>query len=395
MHEGIGSTIFHSQIAVHAKEMNKQGFEVDIWTFETNPRHIDMSLRNLSDVDSILSGHLKLYFGIYQFIPFSDFFNALIFLFLYIKNKKKYDVIHARSDYSAAVYSFVKRVLRVPLLWDCRGDSVEEIKFSLNHKERLNNIIKKIIIHERMRQLKRAGKHSTMANFVSEALYQRCSLFLKSQSYFITPCSVSREYFFFSESVRTEARKNMGYQECDVVFIYSGALSKYQSFSAYIELFKTYIMDNVANSKLLIVTPDINAAEGILRDSIPKKRYEVKSASFSDMNLFYNAADCGMLLRNNDKVNDVSSPTKFGEYCMAGLPVILDGNVIQSSDISKKIGNYVDSESVKSIQKIPRDNNEREKYSKISGNYFSREILNGNYVDAYDNCADICSQTSI
>ena len=85
MHEGIGSTIFHSQIAVHAKEMKKLGFEVDIWTFETNPRHIHMSRRNLSDVDSILSGHLRLYFGVYQFIPFSDFFNALFFVVVFFK----------------------------------------------------------------------------------------------------------------------------------------------------------------------------------------------------------------------------------------------------------------------------------------------------------------------
>jgi len=36
MHEGIGPTIFHSQIAVHEKEMKKLGYELDIWTFNRN-----------------------------------------------------------------------------------------------------------------------------------------------------------------------------------------------------------------------------------------------------------------------------------------------------------------------------------------------------------------------
>ncbi len=46
--------------------------------------------------------------------------------------------------------------------------------------------------------------------------------------------------------------------------------------------------------------------------------------------LFLMASDMGVLLRERDPLNEVAAPTKFAEYVMTGLPVL----------ISEYVGDY-------------------------------------------------------
>jgi hypothetical protein len=51
-------------------------------------------------------------------------------------------------------------------------------------------------------------------------------------------------------------------------------------------------------------------------------------------------AHCGVLLRHRHPVNEVSSPTKFGEYLAAGLPVLMTDSIGDFSGVarSKSVG---------------------------------------------------------
>lgn len=46
-------------------------------------------------------------------------------------------------------------------------------------------------------------------------------------------------------------------------------------------------------------------------------------ARHDEVPLYLQEAHAGLLLRREDPVNQVASPTKFGEYLAAGLPVLL------------------------------------------------------------------------
>ena len=57
------------------------------------------------------------------------------------------------------------------------------------------------------------------------------------------------------------------------------------------------------------------------------------------MNSVLCGSDYGVLLRDNRSLNNVSSPTKFGEYCITGLRVIHNNTIDQVCDITAKISN--------------------------------------------------------
>ena len=57
------------------------------------------------------------------------------------------------------------------------------------------------------------------------------------------------------------------------------------------------------------------------------------------MNDYLNAADFGFLLRDDTPVNRVAFPTKFAEYALAGLRVILKDSPPACVAEARKLGN--------------------------------------------------------
>ena len=68
------------------------------------------------------------------------------------------------------------------------------------------------------------------------------------------------------------------------------------------------------------------------------------------------AADFGLLLRENNIVNNVASPTKFAEYLMAGLPVIISNGIGDFSYFVrfKNVGICIDSHIDKGIELLDK-----------------------------------------
>ncbi len=110
------------------------------------------------------------------------------------------------------------------------------------------------------------------------------------------------------------------------------------------------------------------------------KRLIIVSVSFQEMNAYYNLADFAFLMREKKQLNLVASPTKFGEYCLTGLPVIMNDNVDQAYLFSRELGNYV---SHQSIQFIPLSDEQRADISLRSKQFFSRGQLNQKYIELY------------
>ena len=81
-----------------------------------------------------------------------------------------------------------------------------------------------------------------------------------------------------------------------------------------------------------------------------------------------NAADAAFMLRDDVDANRVASPTKFAEYCLAGLPVIMTGAVKDAYALAKRLGNYVDKDDPEAIRRIVSTNRET-----VAGS--AREIL--------------------
>lgn len=392
MHEGIESTIFQSQVAVHALEMKRFGYNIEIWTFETTLRSLGRSRRNLELASQLCNCRVRLLRGVYVFLPLSDLLNALILLFHIKRSGLHLDLVHARTDYSAAVYSWIRNLVGAPMIWDCRGDSYREVEYSLSKRKRVPGFVKAGILAAAKRDEAKAGSCCVAANFVSSGLLARKARSLHGQPAFTIPCPVSGVYFHFDEGLRKDYRTRLGYRRDDLVLIYSGGISTYQGFDAYVDLVARISKAGGSNVRLLVVTPDVRQAQTYISGQLPDHVYKLCSATYAEMNGYLNAADYGALLRARNEINDVASPTKFGEYCLAGLPVVLDGNVQQALEVSKAIGNYTSYTRLMDGERlVPWDAKKRADISLLARRFFAREVLNEEYDRMYKTAMGLAS----
>lgn len=384
MHEGVGSTIFQSQVAVHALAMRQLGYAVDVWTFETTRRHLPTSRRNLARVAALGPLPVRLLRGVHVFLPGSDALNALLLAWYLWRSGRRYDVVHARTDYSASVYAFVRRLFGAPLVWDCRGDAYPETAQALDGRRRVPSAVRRVILGDVARHERRAGAACTVANFVSRRLRERKSRSLRGQPTFVIPCAVSSRFFRFDPGLRRARRAELGIGADDVVLVYSGALSTYQGFEAYAGLVSDMRRALGARLRFLVVTPDAEQARALLAERLPADAFMVHAAAYQETNGFLNAADLGALLREASPINDVASPTKFGEYCLAGLPVVIDGNVEQTVALSAAIGNGVSLADAKAGRVEVADDAARAAMATRAVSHFAREVLDMEYARLYE-----------
>ena len=380
MHEGIDSSIFNSQVLIHAKSMKQLGINIDILSFNTNKKTKILSSLNKNKLElSNPDVNIELRNGFNIYFPFATFINSYLLMFFLKNTKKNYEIIHSRSDYSTFITCMTKFFHQKKIIWDCRGDSLNELEDTLSTK---NSLIKFLgyffLIPFNKFQIFLNSKFSNAVIFVSESLYKLHSKNLVTTNHQIIPCPVSENLFYFEPNLRLQQRKDKHFNESDQIFLYSGSLASYQSFDLQLSFYRKILKN--PNNIIIFATTEIELATKLFLDIFPD-RFLIVNIPFFEMNTYYNLADFAVLLRDKKPLNFVASPTKFGEYCLSGLPVIMNDTVNQSIEYSKMIGNYINWLEPNFI-KI--DNDKRAIISKKSIRYFSRDELNKQYLTIYN-----------
>lgn len=380
LHEGISSTIFTSQVMEHALCMEKSGVKLDILTFETFGKARTASLKNLEtarrDYKSI---NIELKFGANIYLPFSTVINALLLIHQLIKHKNKYEFIHARADYTSFLCLITRPIHRLPVIWDCRGDAVGELNDSLSRKSGfLRMTLGKVLL---LRQRLMASINSMLADgavFVSKELRGLHIKKLRTLRSIVVPCPVPEEKFFFDEKIRMEMRSLYKLRPSQRVFLYSGSMVAYQGISEQFKLYRDILKRS--DNFILFATPDSALASEYFKD-LPARQFKVISVSYAEMNGVYNLADFAFMLREPKILNWVASPTKFGEYCLTGLPVILNETVQQASENSEILGNKIAINSIDTVEIFSND--QRKLISVMSQGIYSRASTAQTYKSLY------------
>ncbi len=211
------------------------------------------------------------------------------------------------------------------MIWDCRGDSEAEASEIYHSRNPVQKLIRLYLIIINRWRVYWASAMCQKAVFVSDHLKQIKGKGLKNKEFHIIPSTASEEHFFFSESLRKQIREKLDYSAKNRVIIYSGSLSHYQGLPESVNLFRR-LHQKDKNFRLLIVTPHIHGALHYLSD-LPKGSYRILSARIGEINALLNAADFALLLRKHNPTNKSASPTKFAEYSLAGLPIIMTDSI--------------------------------------------------------------------
>jgi glycosyltransferase involved in cell wall biosynthesis len=245
--------------------------------------------------------------------------------------QEKINILHAEALYAAHHCSRISVKTGCRLVFDNHGALPEETKMrggNQNWIRRLEEVENQLLIDADLTVLVSHG----MQNFYRT----RYGVTLDTAQ--ILPCCVHSDAFSLLPELRTRVRAEKGLSD-RFVMLYLGTLSVWQWPDAMFGLFAR-IQQKFPDTFLYMLIPeyDHEAARNYLSTyGIPEDCYLLEEVPHQEVGHHIGLADAGFLLRETHEVNKVSSPTKFGEYLAAGVPVILTQGIGDYSDMADRM----------------------------------------------------------
>lgn len=141
---------------------------------------------------------------------------------------------------------------------------------------------------------------------------------------FVMPCfngGFNKDNFY----IENKYKKN--------VFCYAGGIQAYQGFNLILETYKE-IENNYPDTFLKIYTFDLEKAKNIL-NQYKIKNYSVERVSQEEVDGVLAKCKFGFLIRDNNIINQVATPTKLANYLGNGVIPVFTNTIKAYADIAK------------------------------------------------------------
>ncbi|MFM7016572.1 MAG: glycosyltransferase [Bacteroidota bacterium] len=156
-------------------------------------------------------------------------------------------------------------------------------------------------------------------HWVSEYHYQ-------SDAHVVIPCTLNSDFNLkdLTEEMIQATRSRYHFNHNDLILVYSGSVSGWQSFSLLQPIMIDYL-NRSKDHKLVFLSNE----DEIIQTLIQQFPQQVSRLwlKHEEVTQFLICCDWGVLIREQSVTNRVASPTKFAEYLSAGLPVIISENL--------------------------------------------------------------------
>jgi hypothetical protein len=194
----------------------------------------------------------------------------------------------------------------------------------------------------------------------------------------VIPCTLHTSFrlkIYSTDEIST-IRKQEGFKNEDVILVYSGSNSGWQSFSA-LEKLLDKILSAGKKYKLLFLSRTDESIDR-LKEAWPGQVYN-KWLPYERVQQVLSMCDYGILYREKSITNRVAAPTKFAEYLSSGLPVIISEEV---GDYSRFVNHHkcgmVIGEGLPASLSKP-DNREKIRMINLVSEYFTKDANRKSY----------------
>jgi glycosyltransferase involved in cell wall biosynthesis len=381
-------TIYKTQIIDWLESYKRNGLDFDLWQGLHFRTHLNIfsAARMIRKIKS----NTTLFSGSFYFFPstFPGFiFNALILLIIFSKYLFHYDelLVFSRGLYGREL-NFLKKIYpkRIISVYDARGAAAEEYIYSTLKSNLLSKKRFSTIAHLSYLECYTANE-ADMVFAVSKVLqnYYIRNYHTDPDKFFTYPCLSNSSKFYYDKELRDKMRKKLGYEEHVKVLVYAGGFRN--SWHLQDDLF--YFLDSIAaiseNTRFLVLSKD-KISEKELLESYPRLSGQITFTAVENEEIFkyYNAGDIGILIREDTIMNNVAAPTKFSEYVLCGLPVLISKGVGDYSQFvdKHKIGFVINFEQIRDmpsgvLNKIFSLDIDKAKIAEIGIKHLSKESL--------------------
>ncbi len=270
----------------------------------------------------------------------SESFPALIRELTGIAKGAHVDIVHAEALYCARLVSLLKPALPTSTFSiDWHGILPEESRMNGEHQARIL-----ALEHAERRLLSECDLNV----FVSHQMERhfRSKYELSSLRSVIVPCCISTANMVdFTQPVKEPVRDNR-----HLVFAYVGSMASWQCGEEMLALFAQLHAQEDA-CRFVLMVPEVEhqrVRKAATHFGLKEDAYSLKEVPHREVPSHLSKCHIGVLLRKDDVVNRVSSPTKCAEYLAAGLPVLLTDCVGDYSKMvqEKEVGLVIPSKTV-------------------------------------------------
>lgn len=266
---------------------------------------------------------VKVIFQVLEYI--SNFTKTFLFILI-----NKPGIIYAYADKPLYLAYLLKKIFKFKLIFDMRGDNLDELKARGASKNYLS-ILSKIHV--------KALNSVDLAFSVSgHSSIEFKAKFLPKYNYY------DGEIFRYNESQMLEKRKELGLED-KFVFVYTGNTHYYQYLDGTVNFFSRFLEKHNDSFFIIITEHDSSKFISLLHKyCIPEKCYLLKSLPQKNISELQQVADISFLLRENFPLNHQSFPTKFAEYLATGVPVLMTPYIysIAPMVIKNNLGEVID-----------------------------------------------------
>ena len=267
--------------------------------------------------------------------------------------QKRVNFFYVRGIWGALSLILVNPIKTPKYIYDLRGDLFSEMS-----EIKSNNVKKKIIMLIEKISLIKSHNISSVTSHLSNKVFSEYN-----KKSITIPCCLNLSDYDIDKSIIDQKKKELGINENDIVFVYSGGLSHYQKVDQMLEIWKKFINHN--NIKFMLLTnhdPHSHPITIKYLEDFKDKLFHF-SLPQNDVKIYLKCCDLGFLLRDNNNLNIYASPVKFPEYLASDLSIVSTHNLGDISNLIVKhnLGVLINSkninESENKILNFLRNNN--------------------------------------
>jgi len=296
-----------------------------------------------------------------------------------IIKKNQIEILHARSLFPA-ILSYLLKIFNyktINVIYDSRGVYVDE-----------------------MIETDRWKKNGLKEKFFRQAenvLERYCDRIVVVSNHFKTHLlskhknNISSKITVISNRTLIDMAIDLNQKSSNkIILVYSGSFAIWQNSSELKKLFFQAI--NIFDDVIFkIISYEKDKFQSLFSyESEFLNKIDVVSVEPIKVKEELSICNCGILLRENNLINNVSSPLKFAEYLAAGLPVLLSEGVGDTESIIRKYNvgviiknnNYITA--LKELRELLNDENVYNRCLSVANKEFNINISFRQYQEIYD-----------
>ncbi|MFW5754272.1 MAG: glycosyl transferase [Marinilabiliaceae bacterium] len=300
---------FRTALGFLTPELYERGLQVALVSFNNTRKQVRYGRNHLLDsgLQTFLF-HRKMRRG--HWFPQSVQFLMNLACLVYVLLKVRPGLVYGHNDVGALFGGLLKPFFKYRLVYDMRGDRVNEMEVQQAAKWR-------IAFYSRIQKF---CKNSCDLVFTVSGQIDK----LPSGKQHVTKFNFfDARVFDYHADEAEQTRRDLGLQN-RFVLVYSGTDKYYQMVPGMVAFFVRFLAF-CPDAFLMINTPLPSSvfAEELRRQQVPESSYGMFQPGQENLNRYQMAADMALLLRDDLPLNHRAFPTKFSEYLGSGLPVLV------------------------------------------------------------------------